>query len=865
MNCLRTTVVGIVSTLLVLSSSVSAEWLKVDVSVSGQSGGFATGFTPWAIVNATTGTQTTTINGLTFTVAMVRASDSAHYLKASYNGKNGITYNYKLAYDGIWPHLKDGTYDMPDPNGAMTLTIEGLSTGSHNIVTYHNNPWAQGATLAGWDRANNMANTRIYVDGVYRKTITPTCLVTNDAACGYAFFDVNAVSGIPVVVSMIPESTPAADMETVFLNGFEIDAPGEPSALATVPVPADADLHVNCNNDDPAAGHAADGYTTLSWTPSAFAIAHGVYFGTSQTAILNATTASTGLYFGTQTATTFPRTGLTSKYTYYWRIDEINSQGATTKGAVWSFRPRRLVYPGALGYGRWTHPGRYGQVIEVTNLNDSGPGSLRDALQNHTGPRVVVFRVGGVIALQSKLQIMGGYGDVYIAGQTAPGSGIALTQYNIGPYGTNDVAIRHVRLRVGDYTQASIDGIGASSCHNVIIDHCTISWCLDVGHNSLNPGNYTFSNNIISESLNNSYHYDASDPNHSGYERHSFGASIGGRNGTFYGNLIAHCTGRNWSLAGGLESNGRLYAGYVDIRNNVVYNWKDRTNDGGCKAVNLVNNYYKGGPVTTLWWMLKLDGDELSLGDYQQAYVSGNKMVRQNGTIVMDPAGDNWSYCSIQKNATVTQCKSTTPLISAENCVTLTADAAYTNVLVNAGATLPRRDAIDVRLINDVRNATYTYVGSKDGLHGIIDSQNDVAQDGYAGYALVNHIMDPGVAPADTDHDGLPDWWETMKGLNPNGAIGDFSDSNGDPDNNAYTNLDEYLAYLDAGGKQCGYGDLDGNCQVDFRDFAVLANAWKGTGSADVDLNGALNQMDIAKFAENWLTCNNSVPGNCWQ
>jgi hypothetical protein len=509
-----------------------------------------------------------------------------------------------------------------------------------------------------------------------------------------------------------------------------------------------------------------------------------------------------------------------------------------------------------VGYGRWCHAGRYGQVIEVTNLNDSGPGSLRDALLNHTGPRVVVFRVGGVIPLQSKILITKDYGDVYIAGQTAPGSGICLTQYNLGPYGSKDVMIRHVRLRVGDYAETAIDGMGLSSCDHCLIDHCSISWCIDVAHNSLSPGNNTFTYNILSEGLYDSYHYSGT---------HSFAASIGGHNATYARNLLAHCAGRNWSLAGGVEADGKHYAGYLDIRNNVVYNWRDRTNDGGAKAVNLVNNYYKGGPETDLWWLLKLDGDELSLGDYQQAYVTGNKMIRQNGSIVIDPAGDNWAFCSVLKNATVAQCKSTTPLIGSENYVTISADAAYTDVLANAGATLPKRDFIDTRIINEVASATYTYTGSRAGLRGIIDTQDDISEGGLSGYALVAARMDPGVPVADTDHDGLPDWWEIMKGLNPNGTVGDFSDSNGDPDNNGYTNLDEYLAYLDAGGKQCGYGDLDGNCQVDFRDFALLANAWSGTGSGDIDLNGTLNYLDLAKFAENWLTCNNSVPGNCWQ
>jgi hypothetical protein len=867
MNRLHIVITGFVASLLLLSSSAPADWLKVDISAPGQSGG-AVGFENWE--PGSTSPQTKLLsNGVTAVLTLTSPTpDATHYFKVGYDGKDGKTYNYRLAYDAIWPYWKDDSYspsiDLPYPNGgAMSLTLTGLSTGPHNIVTYHNDPWATTKTWTanGTTYTNFVSDCNISVNGVFVKRAAQTQHVTSDAATGYAFFTVDAVEGTPVVIDMAPAAN--GTMHCVFLNGFEIDAPGEPSAMATVPVPADQDLHVNVNNDDPAPGHGADGYTTLSWTPSAFAVTHGVYFGTNQTTVLNATTSTTGVYFGTQTATTFPRTGLSSKYTYYWRIDETNTQGVTTKGAVWSFRARRLAYPGAVGYGRWAHGGRYGQVIEVTNLNDSGAGSLRDALQNHTGPRVVVFRVGGVIPLQSKLQILGGYGDVYIAGQTAPGSGIALTQMNIGPYGTKDVVIRHVRLRVGDYSEASIDGIGASSCDHVIIDHCSISWCLDVGHNSLSAGNYTFSNNIISESLYDSYHYNGGDRTTT--ETHSFAASIGGHNGTFYKNLLAHCTGRNWSLAGGLEANGRLYAGYVDIRNNVVYNWRDRTNDGGCKATNLVNNYYKGGPVTSLWWLLKLDGDELSLGDYQQAYVSGNKMIRQNGTVVMDPAGDNWSYCSVLKNATVAQCKSTTPLISAENCVTQTADAAYLDVLTNAGATLPRRDAIDTRVINDVRNATYTYVGSKDGLHGIIDTQDDVTQDGYAGYALVNHIMDPGVAPADTDHDGLPDWWETMKGLNPSGTVGDFTDSNGDPDNNGYTNLDEYLAYLDAGGKACGYGDMDGNCQVDFRDLSVVANAWAGSGSADVNLDGSLNYLDIARFAESWLTCNNSTPANCWQ
>jgi len=844
---------------LLLSASTYAEWVKVDITVLGQPGQ-ATGFEQWLIASGGD-TKTTTIGGLTFLLHMdTPPMDPNKYLKAGYNGKDGIYNNYKLAYDAVWPHWKPDPPDMPYPEGgSMSLTISGLPTGSHNIVTYHNNPWPQGATPGGWDRANNMTNTRIYVDGVYRKTITPTYMVTSDAACGYAFFDVNAVSGTPVVISMVPESTPASDIEVVFLNGFEVDAPGEPSAMAIAPVPADKDLHANCNNDDPAPGHAADGYTSLSWTPSAFAVAHGVYFGTDQTAITNATPASSGVYFGTQEAVTYPVAGLTSKLTYYWRIDETNAQGVTTKGAVWSFRPRRLAFPGAEGYGRFAHVGRYGRVIEVTNLNDSGAGSLRQAIEIEKGPRVIVFRVSGVIYLNEKIILPSDGGDVYIAGQTAPGDGICVAHYSFGGLGATDAAWRFIRTRVGDYCMKAMDGMGLASCDHSIMDHCSISWSIDEGHSSRGAKNITFQRNMIAEPLNDSYHYDDNDPNHGGTMPHGFAASISGRYGSYHHNLLAHCTQRNWSLAGGTYG-GTHYDGYLEIVNNAVYNWQTHACEGGVYRLNFINNYYRPGAGTLNDLLMSFDGDELGWGDPQMLYQTGNRVI---GRPAWD--ADNWLGTHINYG-TEAMVRSDVPFFTS-GLATQTANDAYANVLNDVGATRPKQDRIDARVITETVNGTFTYRGSKTNYPGFIDSQDDVGGYGTLIYRTYN-------VPADTDHDGLPDWWETMKGLNPNSTIGDFSDSNGDPDNDGYTNLDDYLSYLADGGSQLAYwkctksllADFNGDCQVDFRDFAAFVEAWGSLPSiSDINNDNKQNFKDLLLFSNDWLSCNRDPASGCWQ
>lgn len=571
------------------------------------------------------------------------------------------------------------------------------------------------------------------------------------------------------------------------LNGFEIDRPLAVGSTAENPTPADGDLHVYAHNDEPSAGTADKGFTELKWTAAPTAVFQDVYLGTSRTDVETAAASDAGIYRGRLPAeqTSFKAENLNWKYTYFWRIDTITKEGDILRGPLWSFRIRQLAFPSAEGYGRFARGGRGGRVIAVTTLEDYNSqagepvieGSLRKAVEEEKGPRIIIFRVGGTIFLKNNLSIPPDGGDVYVAGQTAPGDGICLTRYSFGMNHTTDAIVRFIRTRVGDYAQRPLDGMGMAGCDHCIIDHCSISWSLDEGHSSRRAKNITFSRNIISEALNHSYHYG----------RHSFAASISGHIGSYHHNLLAHCAGRNWSLAGGLEPNGQ-YAGYCDIRNNVVYNWRHRTTDGGVFRCNFVNNLYLPGPASTHFLLMRPDGDQMGTGNPQMFYIVGNKM---EGYPQYD--ADNWAGVS-PNYAKESEIRSDEPFFP--SCVrTHPTEELLENVLEDVGATRPRWDAIDRRIIREVRERTFAYRGSKDNLPGIIDSQEDVG-----GYP----ILQGGPVPPDSDHDGLPDWWEIIHHLNPHSPAGDFSDSNGDPEKDGYTNLEDYLEYLAGGGDPFG-------------------------------------------------------------
>ena len=845
--------------LAMLAASFSqAQLLSVDITGTVRSDVTAPGFTPWYMAADLTGTKRTVTRAFTnysitldpdsglpvatniaaiisCTIAQTSPDptvvDSTIYLNANYANKNGNTTStdpnagWRLCADAAWVHQKDDALviDRPYTNGgAFSLTISNLSAGVHTITTYHNDIWGS-ASGGTWHGTNVMSRCLISVGGVLLYTNVPTYYATNDSKCGFAFFTVtNSYDGQPVVINFDPDHSSVLDY--VVLNGFEIDRPFAPGTTATAIFPAPGDEHAFANNDLPLPGSVASGGLTLKWVPAAFAISNLVYFGTKQrTAVANATPASPE-FKGTSAAmigvtNALDVTNLDSRLTYYWRVDQIDiANGATNlvNGFVWQFRTRHLAFPGAEGYGKDLHVARRcGVVVEVTNLNDSGPGSYRAAIAA-TGARTIVFRVSGLIRLNSPCVIGNGY--VTVAGQTAPGEGICLSGWRAGLSSCNDVIMRFMRCRLGDASKQAMDGIGLGNANNSIIDHCSISWTIDEASSSRQSGAVgsqsamnTFQHNVISEPLQHSYHYNDAERAATGctncYQAHAFAASISGEIASYHHNLIAHSTDRNWSLAGGLDQSSH-YAGSLDIRNNVVYNWTARTTDGGVQRCNYVNNFYKSFPTSpSAKYLLKLDTLVTNWGT-ESYYMTGNVMTGVSGQANLFT--NNWLNGGFQNGATVQAQVQTNAEIFPSFVNTQNATNAYKLVLSDVGCNLPLADVIDRRIIGEVLDRTTHYIGTNgnpyiiDGVvqdtpsanqSGIIDKPTDVLDAvgspnfPWPAYATYN-------VPADSDHDGLPDWWELIKGTNPNSAPGDFSDSNADPDGDGYSNLEDYLNWL---------------------------------------------------------------------
>jgi hypothetical protein len=757
-------------------------------------------------------------------------ADATIFLKADYANKDGNTTSadpnagWRLAMDGCRVHWKDDAIpvDMPYTNGgAFRLTLLNLTAGVHTITTYHNDNFAR-SPLVAWHAGNVMSRCIISANGVPRFTNVPTFYATNDSKCGFAYFYVtNTYDGQPVVLDFTPDGS--SPLNFVILNGFEVDRPNPPGTTASAIFPLSGDDHALANNDVPLPGTANAGYLTLKWLPASFAISNYLYFGTNPVSVGNATMASpefkqlSAAVAGVTNS--FNVSNLNSAATYYWRVDQLDvANGATNlvNGAVWSFRPRHLAFPGAEGYGRFARGGRGGRVIEVTNLNDSGPGSYRAAVQA-SGPRTVVFRVSGIIWLQSDCVVGNGY--LTVAGQTAPGDGICLANYRAGMTSCSDVILRFMRCRLGDGARKAMDGIGLGNSTHSIIDHTTISWTMDEGTSSRQSGRVdsesamiTFQRNVISEPLQHSYHYDGA--NRTNYEPHAFAGSISGEIGSYHHNLLAHSTDRNWSLAGGLDQSQK-YAGSLDIRNNVVYNWAGRTTDGGVARCNYVNNFYKSYPTSpSAKFLLKLDTIQTNWGT-EAYYMTGNVMTGVSGQA--DLFTNNWANGGFVNGSTVEAQVRTNSEIFPSYVDTQSASNTYKIVLSDSGCNLPKPDGIDVRVVSEVLDRTIHYIGTNgdpyiiDGVSqpkasaniaGIIDSQNDVkdytnnpAAPNYSPNAPWPPYYTYNV-PVDTDHDGLPDWWERIKGLNTNSSAGDFSDSNGDPDGDGYTHLEDYLNWL---------------------------------------------------------------------
>ncbi|WP_301709708.1 polysaccharide lyase family 1 protein, partial [uncultured Duncaniella sp.] len=456
----------------------------------------------------------------------------------------------------------------------------------------------------------------------------------------------------------------------------------------------------------------------------------------------------------------------------------------------WASRPDDLLkasipaFPGAEGGGMYTPGGRGGKVITVTNLNDSGPGSFREACETG-GARIVVFNVAGVINLKTPLYVRAPY--ITIAGQTAPGDGVCIAGESF-QVDTHDVIVRHMRFRRGDTrVHYREDSFGGNPVGNIMIDHCSAEWGLDENisfyRHMYDPSegqyqstdlklptvNVTIQNTISAKAL-DTYN-------------HAFGSTLGGENCMFARNLWASNSGRNPSIG---------WNGVFNFVNNIVYNWVHRSSDGGdyTAKFNMINNYYKPGPATPKEGnighrILKPEAGRSKLDHkvYGRVYAEGNVMEgfpeitadNWKGGIQIETDPDCGDFTSYMRSAT--------PFEMPYVRITSATDA-YDQILKNVGATIPTRDIIDERIIEEVRTGVPYYDeklakkhnGDTSGL-----AEKSRAEDGSFKYRRlpkdsykVGIITDPmqmggypeykGTPYVDTDKDGMPDAWEIANG-----------------------------------------------------------------------------------------------------
>lgn len=456
---------------------------------------------------------------------------------------------------------------------------------------------------------------------------------------------------------------------------------------------------------------------------------------------------------------------------------QSESNNATEEEKPIQLNEEAFAFPGAQGFGQKTTGGRGGKVLYVTNLNDSGTGSLRAAVE-YNGARIILFKVSGNISLKSTLKITNP--NVTIAGQSAPGDGICIKDYPV-TVDADNVIIRYMRFRMGDEAQQEGDAIGGRFHKNIIVDHCSVSWCTDECVSFYANENTTVQWCIISESLKTSFHVKGA---------HGYGGIWGGKNASFHHNLLAHHDSRNPRLG---EEAGKAFAltDLVDLRNNVIYNWGGNSCYGGeAMNVNIVNCYYKPGPMTTKTSrIISIDKNKISGTEvydiWGKFYINGNYV---NGSSAASE--NNWDYGVYNQfhssYGTVSDVdklamRLALPLDIKNNVTTHTALVAYDRVLKYGGANLVR-DAVDTRIIENVKNKTYSFAGSNGGTLGAIDSQVDVG-----GWPELKST----IPLLDSDNDGMPDEWEVKMKLNPK-----MANANGKDLSTAYDNIEVYINRL---------------------------------------------------------------------
>ena len=476
---------------------------------------------------------------------------------------------------------------------------------------------------------------------------------------------------------------------------------------------------------------------------------------------------------------------------------------------------QQLAFPTAEGAGKFVKGGRGTStnattVYYVTNLLDDGSiGSLRYAIAQTATSRTIVFKVSGTIHLISNLSIKA---NTTIAGQTAPGDGICLADYTVG-FAGNNIIVRYIRFRLGDKNQLKTspancgvpvapfsatcmplngsggdDAFGGTGRKNILIDHCTMSWSNDELCTIYSGDSTTVQWCLMSEPLNYSYHFETGDAD---FERHGYGGIWGGRLATFHHNLLAHCQGRACRFDGSRNLDGGNTVGKenCEFSNNVIYNWGAYNVNGGEGGnYNILNNYYKYGPST------QSSARSMIINPYKTAplpygkyFVSGN-YVDNNTT----NTNNNWLGAKMDGGslADTTQAKVTIafglPAINLQSSLD-----AYNSVMGSVGASIPARDTLDTRIINNVKNRTGKIIDVQGNYpHGTAYSTSKAAWP----------TLLQGTAPADTDNDAMPNWWETNELLNPNNAT-DRNNYGFD----GYTMIERYLNAIPAWNAHAAY------------------------------------------------------------
>jgi pectate lyase len=414
-----------------------------------------------------------------------------------------------------------------------------------------------------------------------------------------------------------------------------------------------------------------------------------------------------------------------------------------------------IAFPGAEGCGKYTTGGRGGKVVYVTNINDSGEGSLRYALNEVKGIRTILFSIAGTIILETDLKVE--EGNFTLAGQSAPGMGICIAGYGLDIEADN-IVIRYIRFRPGDIKHDETDALTVKRSTNVIIDHCSMSWSTDETCSCYDNTNFTLQWCIISESLNNSAH-------HKG--EHGYGGIWGGKKATFHHNLLAHHISRNPRLQGS-RYHKQPELEKAEIINNVVYNWEMKCvygGEGGTYA--LSQNYFKAGPAT----------GKKSSRAILEPYEPISAYYFQNNIIEGKQALTKNNHLSIKQKDDKTPVFLTEYPFQISDYKIELATEAYSKVLSEAGVS-QHRDTVDLRIIQEVKNGTFTY-----GNFGIINSQEQVGNWPDLSSKQTIH---------DSDQDGMADSWETLHNLNPS----ESSDGPAYTIQKNFTNLEVYLNSL---------------------------------------------------------------------